>query len=201
MGSIIIMDTTIKSRYAQGSSTYRDAATGDIDRKIADMPKNIPGWGVDADPANDPTYPMKNRNGADYERMNYLKPVQQSQTVDIFKSIERPTMTRVFGTSTPPRGLSGLIRRFAFRFSEDDARHWLTLIFADRIDVVEGIIDDLKQGTIPNIFLERGWRAEWKYNRVGLIKRIAVTTAVSAAIITLLIYRRRSQKRLSLLDP
>ena len=192
------MDTTVKSKFAQGRSTYSEVATGDIDRKIADAPKNIPGWGVDADTENDPTYPMKNRTGADYERIHYERPLQQSQTVDVFKSIERPSITRVFGTSTPPSGLSGLIRKFAFKFSEDDARHWLTLIFADRVNVAEGIVDDLRHGTVPNIFLERGWRAEWKYNRAGLVKRIAVTTAVSAAVIGLLVYRRQSRKRAGL---
>ena len=42
-----------------------------LDREIANKPKNIPGWGIDADPENDPTYPMKHGNGADHERLNY----------------------------------------------------------------------------------------------------------------------------------
>lgn len=188
------MDTTIKSKYAQGSSTYREAASGDQDRKIAADPKDIPGWGFDADPSNDPTHPMKNRNGADYERIHYERPVQQPESVDIFKSIERPRITSVFGTSTPPRGVSGHIRKFAFKFSEDDARHWLTLVFADRVNVVEGIIDDLKHGVVPNIFAERGWAAEWKFNRLGMIKRIALTAALTGAVIGLVAYRRRSKK-------
>ena len=45
----------------------------EMDRKIANSPKdNIPGWGMDADPENDPTYPMKRWNGADHECLTAL---------------------------------------------------------------------------------------------------------------------------------
>jgi hypothetical protein len=38
-----------------------------LDReKAASSKEHIPGWGHDADTENDPTYPMKHRNGADY---------------------------------------------------------------------------------------------------------------------------------------
>ena len=42
----------------------------EMDRKVANTPKDIPGWGMDADPENDPTYPMKRWNGADHERIH-----------------------------------------------------------------------------------------------------------------------------------
>ena len=68
----------------------------DMDRRIADSPKDhIPGWGHDANPENDPTFPMKHRTGADYQRLNYDKPPQQRINVDILHSNERPNMTRV----------------------------------------------------------------------------------------------------------
>ncbi|HSK13204.1 MAG TPA: hypothetical protein VK907_08305, partial [Phnomibacter sp.] len=134
------------------------------DRKIADRHKNIPGWGIDADPENMPNYPMKNYTGDDYQRLDYEKPEQQVQTVEVLHSIERPGLTSVFGSSTPPAGLSGMIRRFAFKYSESTYSPWVPLVMADRIGVVEGIINDLKHGIIPNIFAEKGWKAEWKYN-------------------------------------
>lgn len=188
------METTVESKYARGSEKYKDVATGYVDREIANMPKELPGWGIDADPENDPTYPMKHVNGADHDRIHYARPVQQPVSIEVFKSIERPAITRVFGTSTPPSGLSGRIRRFAFKFSEADARHWLTLIFADRVNVIEGIIDDLKQGYVPNIFKERGWTAEWKYNRPGVIKKAAIGVAVTTAVVALLILKNKSRK-------
>lgn len=162
----------------------------EMDRIIANRPKDIEGWGIDADPENDPTYPMKNRNGADYERIHYEKAPQQKFEGEVFHSIERPGLTRVFGTSTPPAGLSGAVRRFAFRYSEANATHWMTLILADRIDVVQGIIDDLRKGTVPNLIEEWGWKAEWKYNRSKFVTRL-LTKAVVASIAIAYLTRKR----------
>jgi len=163
----------------------------DVDRSIAEGPKDIPGWGIDANPENDPTYPMKERNGADYLRFNYDKPKQQTPDVEVLHSIERPGISRVFGTSTPPSGLSGMIRRYAFKYSESTYLHWVPLVVADRINVVEGIIDDLAHGHVPNIFEEKGWKAEWKYNRNGLIKKAAVGLAVGSVLFVFLSKKRR----------
>jgi hypothetical protein len=190
------MDTKTKSKYARGSKKYENVATGDLDRQIADSAKDIPGWGIDADPENDPTYPMKHLTGADHERIHYQRPPQQESNVEVFHSIERPGLTAVYGTSSPPSGLSGSIRRFAYKFSEADARHWLSLLFADRVNAVEGIIDDLRKGTVPNIFAERGWTAEWKYNRPQAIRTIAFrATAFTVGIAAYFLYRNRIKNR------
>ena len=162
----------------------------EMDRKIANEPKNIPGWGMDADPDNDPTYPMKHRDGSDYQRIHYERAPQQPETVEVLHSIERPGITRVFGTSTPPSGLSGAVRRFAFKYSEATATHWMTLVFADRINVIEGIVQDIKKGHFPNLVAELGWPAEWKYNRKKFITRMAVKAAV-VTILTLWLTRKK----------
>jgi hypothetical protein len=161
------------------------------DRKIADSYKNIPGWGIDADPDNNPTYPMKRYTGADHDRLKYERAPQQPQKMEVLYSNERPGITRVFGTSTPPSGLSGMLRRYAFKFSEGSSGHWLTLILADRVNVMEGIIDDLAHGHVPNFFAERGWNAEWKYNRKGAVQSLAVGLAVTTALIVLLSLKRK----------
>jgi len=157
-----------------------------IDRKIADSYKDIPGWGIDADPENDPTYPMKRYTGADHDRMNYERAPQQPLKGEVLMSNERPAMPRVFGTSSSPSGLSGALRRFAFRFSEGSAGHWLTLILADRVNVVEGIADDLAHGHIPNFFAERGWNAEWKYNKTRVVRNVAIGVAATSLVVYLL---------------
>ncbi len=64
---------------------------------------------------------------------------------------ERPGMTPVFGTSVPPSGLSGKMRALAFRYSENDIRHWLILLAADRVNVGEGLLEDLAHGHVPNV--------------------------------------------------
>lgn len=151
--------------------------------------KNIPGWGMDADPENEPTYPMKNYTGDDHNRINYERSEQQPETVEILMSNERPALTRVFGTSVPPSGLSGMIRRYAFKHSEDRYRHWIPLILADRINVFEGLIEDIKAGEFPNMIKERGLAMEWKYNKIGMLKK-----ALSVAIIGAVVYTSLRKK-------
>jgi hypothetical protein len=46
-------------------------------------------------------------------------------------------MTHVHATVLPPRGVSGALRRLAFQAPEHLTRHWLLLLVADRVDVVE----------------------------------------------------------------
>lgn len=148
--------------------------------------KNIPGWGMDADPENEPTYPMKEYTGDDHNRINYERSDQQPQNVEILISTERPAITRVFGTSVPPSGLSGAIRRYAFQNSEDRYRHWIPLILADRINVFEGLIDDIKSGHLPNLIKERGLTMEWKHNRAGVIKKAAAVALTGVILFALL---------------
>lgn len=148
---------------------------------------HVKGWGVDIDPRNDPTYPMKNPR-TDVEQLGYTweRPTQQPITVEILHSNERPNVSAVFGTASPPTGLSGALRRYAFTHSESRLMHWIPLVVADRVNVVEGIIEDLAKGTVPNIFAEKGWKADWKYNKSGFATNVLVTAAITAGLIYLL---------------
>jgi hypothetical protein len=154
----------------------------------------IPGWGADADPENDPTYPYRDRSRDDGPGMNWQRPPQQQSDVEILRSIEHNRTPAVFGTSTPPSGISGMIRRLAFRWSESNWLHWLLLMGADRINVVEGIAQDLGRAKIPNIPAEMGIRSEWAHNKKGLATKIAVAAAVSAAVYAL-VRRREGDSR------
>ena len=150
----------------------------------------IKGWGVDADPNNDPTYPMKRRNNGEHQGYSWERPPQQPLTIEVLHSNERPNVTTVFGTATPPAGLSGMIRRIAFKYSESSYGHWLPLMLADRVNVVEGVLDDLTHGHVPNIFAERGWKAEWKHNRKNLVRRVLVRAVLASAATVYLRSRR-----------
>ena len=146
-------------------------------------PSQIRGRSVDADPKNDPTYPMKHRSDGEHAGYSWERPPQQPITVEVLHSNERPDLTSVFGTSTPPSGLSGVLRRMAFRYSESSYGHWLPLMLADRVSVVEGVLGDLGHGRVPNVFAERGWKAEWKHDRTSLVRRVLVRgVLISAAL-------------------
>ena len=154
------------------------------------------GWAIDADPKNDPTYPIKKTTGDDHRRLDYSKPISQTATTEVLHSNERPGLTAVFGTSSPPTGLSGAIRRFAFRYSEGSWGHWLPLMLADRVNVIEGVVDDLRHGIVPNFFKERGLSAEWKYNRPAAIRKTAIRVAAVSLLAAYIVYRQR-RKRLT----
>lgn len=156
---------------------------------------HIKGWGVDADPKNDPTYPMKHRTGEEHKGYNWERAQQQTIDREILHSNERPNVTAVFGTSVPPYGLSGMIRRYAFKYGEASYGHWLPLLLADRVNVVEGIVDDFRKGHVPNIFAERGMKAKWKYNKKGVLKNMAIGALVATAAFALL-YRRNKRSDL-----
>jgi hypothetical protein len=162
--------------------------TDPVERQNKHRPDNVQGWGADLDPADRPAVPMERTP----PRLDAIPPlVPQLRKVEILHSNERPGLTPVFGTSTPPRGLSGMMRRAAFKFSENDLRHWLILLAADRVNVGEGLIEDLAHGHVPNIFREMGGPAEFKYNRAGAIRKVVVATAVTALAIHMMRRKRR----------
>ena len=155
-------------------------------------PASVPGWGIDADPRNDPTYPYRDRTRDEGLALNWTRPPQQESDVEILQSIEHNRLPAVFGTSTPPAALSGMLRRAAFSYSESHWLHWLMLMGADRINVVEGLVEDLARGKLPNIPAEMGIRSEWKHNKSGLATKAAVAVAASALVYALL--RRRDRE-------
>jgi hypothetical protein len=146
-------------------------------------PNAIKGWAVDADPENDPTYPMKMRMPSiDHEGYTWDRPEQQPEEVEKLHSNERPNLSAVYGTTVPPAGLSGMIRRRAFDYSENSYAHWLPLMLADRVNMIEGVFSDFASGRIPNVFAENGWNAEWKHNP----KRVVAKVAIGAAAVGLI---------------
>jgi hypothetical protein len=151
---------------------------------------DIPGWGADLDHANRPAYPME-RMPPRLDNVHWTQPEDQPLNMTVFHSTERPGVTPLFGTSAPPTGLSGKLRGAAYRLSENDIRHWLLLLLADRVNMVEGIGEDLLQGRVPNLLAEMGIASEWKYNRAGLVRKAAIATAVTG--IGYLLLRRRRQ--------
>jgi hypothetical protein len=153
-------------------------------------PAGIQGWGADLDPAVRPAVPME-RTPPRFVQPNWEEPEQQPRTVKVFHSTERPGLTPVFGTSVPPSGLSGLLRAGAYRFSENDIRRWGMLLFADRVNVLEGIVDDLAHGHVPNLFTEMGGPAEWRHNRNGFIRK----AMIGGAIVGLLLYVNSRRRR------
>jgi hypothetical protein len=146
-------------------------------------PSKINGWGMDADHENEPTYPIKKYTGDDHQRSQWERPTLQQSNVKILKSTERPTLSAVYGTGQPPSGLSGALRKFGYSYSENMNRRWLTLILADRIDIMEENVNDLLHGRIPNVFKERGIGVLAKYKPGLLAWKASVRILAIAGIV------------------
>src|SRR5690606_2743381 len=103
----------------------------------AQLRARIPGWGADLNPEDRPAVPRllppDHPTGAHWD-----VPERQPERWPRERSLEHELLPPVFGTACPPRGLSGLLRRYAYRrHSEAKAAHWLLLMAADRVDAWE----------------------------------------------------------------
>ena len=145
----------------------------------ADKPANTPpldevrsrvsGWGVDLGHEHRPAVPMEQfdpgRTGAHWDF-----PERQPERWPRERSIEHKFLTPVFGTACPPKGISGAMRRYAYRLGEGTSSHWLILMAADRVDVLESAIASAFAGKPDNPLTETGVIAEFK--RHGIASRV-----------------------------
>lgn len=76
----------------------------------------------------DPPQPLANAHWIEPDR-------QMSERPPLVGNGRR--LTPVFSTANPPRGLSGLIRKVAYRAPDYRTRRWALLILADKLDVLE----------------------------------------------------------------
>jgi hypothetical protein len=138
-------------------------------RTSDELRESIPGWGVDLDPKDRPAVPKEKFDpGASGAHWDF--PERQVEKWPRERSIEHRFLTPVFGTSTPPKGLSGVMRRYAYKkYSEARAAHWLILIAADRVDAVESHLASFATLRPDNPMTETGVQAEWTHG--GLSSR------------------------------
>ena len=135
-----------------------------------ELAARIPGWGVDRDPKDRPSVPREQFFEPSELGAHWDFPERQPEKWPRERSIEHKFLPPVFGTSCPPEGLSGTIRRFAYaRYSEARAAHWLLLMTADRVDATEHHIASLLQGRPDNPITESGMMSEFRHN--GLAAR------------------------------
>lgn len=125
----------------------------------------IPGWGVDLDPADRPSYPREQPGTQTGARWDF--PERQPEKWPRERSVEHAFLTPVFGTSTPPEGVSGAIRKYAYRFGEGRAAHWLLLVAGDRVDAWEHHLRSFATLRPDNPITETGAVSEYSRHGVG----------------------------------
>jgi hypothetical protein len=130
----------------------------------------IPGWGVDLDPKDRPSVP-KLQFQEDLTGAHWDFPERQPEKWPRERSIEHKFLTPVFGTTCPPKGLSGVLRKLAYRgYSEGRAAHWLILLAADRVDAWESHLRSFATPRPDNPITETGVLSEVK--RHGIASRL-----------------------------
>ena len=129
----------------------------------------IPGWGVDLDRADRPAVP-KERFDPELSGAHWDFPERQPEHWPRERSIEHEFLTPVFGTSCPPRGVSGVLRKYAYRYSEGRAAHWLILLGADRVDAWEHHLKSFVTLRPDNPITETGVLSE--FTRHGIKSRV-----------------------------
>lgn len=137
--------------------------TADVPQRPSaeELRARIPGWGADLDPADRPSVPREQflPTGA-----HWTMPEDQARQPgqdERERSIEHGRLPPVYGTSVPLRGLSGVLRRHAYRtYSEARAAHWLLLLGADRVDAVESHLASLLSTRPDNPVTQTGVRSE-----------------------------------------
>jgi hypothetical protein len=168
------------------------------EKRRLDLSSKIKGWGSDLDPSVRPGVPMDKAPDIGIETL-YPDFPQQIPRHKVFKSTEHAKLTPVFGSACPPRGLSGVIRDVAYGFSEGRLTHWLLLVFADRVDMIEELCLDVLQLRGPNVIAEMGLKSELKYNQKSLIKKAAIVGVGLIAVGALVQASRRNRVARSLL--
>lgn len=155
----------------------------------------IPGWGSDLYQRPGVPREKTRENGASPHERHWLELVRQVPEVRIHQTIERPHITPVFGSTAPPRGLSGVLRDYAYRYSEDKMRHWYLLVLADRVDMIEGWIEDLRAGKKPALLPSMEFRTLNKV-RMGRIDPfwLGVGAAAGAGFLYLVAKRFASRR-------
>jgi hypothetical protein len=124
----------------------------------------IPGWGADLDPAGRPAVPKERFDPHPYGAV-WDFPDRQPEEWPRERSIEHEFLTPVFGTSCPPHGVSGVIRKVAYRrYSEGRTAHWLLLIAADRVDSFESTLRSFASRHPDNPITETGILSGFKHH-------------------------------------
>lgn len=89
-------------------------------------------WGVDADPARRPGVPMM-REPRPFPHARAPEPMQGDSSVPRHGRPNK-SMPPVFSTAMPLHGLSGVVRRAAYRLPDHKPGHWLLMLAGDRVE-------------------------------------------------------------------
>jgi hypothetical protein len=94
----------------------------------------VTGWGADKNPKDRPGVPQETAP----EPLTHTNTMVRQQTDEPAPFVgPNRFLTPVYSTALPARGLSGLMRRAAYKMPDYKPQRWMLLLAADRVDVIE----------------------------------------------------------------
>jgi hypothetical protein len=112
-------------------------------------PVRRPAWAdVDLDPARRPGVPWE-RDPRPFPNTRYPPERQQGEPAAPMHGRPGKSLPPVFGTSTPLRGLSGVVRRAAYALPDHEPAHWMLMMLGDRVDSWEHRAERLLPVALP----------------------------------------------------
>lgn len=135
--------------------------------------RNQQGHGIDEPRTKRPGVPMGSDPVTRADRHRNGIPRQQQRKAHPYQ-VERDELTPVFGTGPAPRLASGALRRAAYNMPEHQARRWMLLLAADRMDVLEH--------RIPELLTGRSWDALARQVRANPVGMLALAFGVGFAL-------------------
>lgn len=134
----------------------------------AELRARIPGWGADLDHKDRPSVPKELPADPERSGAHWVFPERQVEKWPRERSVEHQMLTPVFGTSCPPKGLSGVIRKYSYKkYSEARAAHWLLLLAADRVDRTESTLRSFATLHPDNPITQTGILSEFKSHGIS----------------------------------
>lgn len=122
----------------QTTSEPQVTSAADVQRrsgyKALQAPRRPAYWGVDRDPSRRPGVPMMAHEPRPLPNTRWPPEQQPGEPATPLHGRTNKTLPPVFGTAVPLKGLSGVVRRLAYRQPDHKPSHWLLKILGDRID-------------------------------------------------------------------
>lgn len=94
-------------------------------------------WGVDLDPNRRPGVVSLRQAPRPFPNTRFPPERQSGTPASPLHGRTNKPMPPVFGTTLPPKGLAGAIRKFAARYPDHKPSYWLIRLASDRVELWE----------------------------------------------------------------
>jgi hypothetical protein len=126
---------------------------GDIYRhsgyKAVQAPRRPAHWAVDRDFARRPGVPSHREPEIWPNAQEDIVPMDPARSAPFKHGRPNREWPPVFGTVCQPKGLSGLVRRWASSFPDHKPQHWLLKMLGDRVDSFEHRLGKVAPVAVP----------------------------------------------------